>query len=45
VYALWTIFPYAPRVAYVNIPYVAWVTFATILQFSITSLNSKDNHS
>lgn len=30
---------YLPWVAYVNIPYLFWVTFATILQVSITLMN------
>lgn len=35
------IFPYAPWVVYVNIPYLVWVSFATILQISVTWLNRK----
>jgi benzodiazapine receptor len=37
--ALNYVFAYAPWVAYVNIPYFLWVTFATILQVSITFMN------
>lgn len=37
--ALYFIYPYFPWVAYVNIPYLCWVSFATILQFTITYLN------
>jgi len=33
------IFPYAQFVAFANIPYLAWVSFATILQLTITYLN------
>jgi benzodiazapine receptor len=33
------IFPYAPLVVYANLPYLLWVSFATVLQFSITYLN------
>ena len=33
------IYPYAAWVVYVNIPYFIWVSFATILQLSITYLN------
>ena len=35
------IFPYAPWIVYVNIPYLVWVSFATILQISVTWLNRK----
>ncbi len=38
-WALIAIFPHARWVAYVNIPYVLWVCFATVLQFTITYLN------
>lgn len=34
--AIWRIYPW---VAVVNIPYLIWVLFATILQFNITFLN------
>ncbi len=37
--ALWYIYPYAPWVTYVNIPYLLWVSFATVLQLTITYLN------
>ena len=37
--AMVVIWPYAPRVALVNIPYALWGTFATVLQASITYLN------
>jgi len=33
------IWPYARFVVYANIPYLLWVSFATILQLSITYLN------
>ncbi len=39
IWALLAIYPYAPWVAYVNIPYLLWVFFATILQTNITYLN------
>jgi len=35
------IFPYTPWVVYVNIPYLAWVSFATILQITVTWMNRK----
>ncbi len=33
------IFPYARWITYIQIPYLLWVSFATILQFTITYLN------
>lgn len=39
VWAGFVIYPLAPWVVYVNIPYFLWVSFATVLQFSITYLN------
>ena len=39
VWAMWAIFPVARWVAYVNIPYFLWVSFATILQLTITWMN------
>lgn len=39
VWSLVSIFPYSPWVSYINIPYLLWVSFATILQFTITYLN------
>ena len=41
VWALVAIFPFAPWVAYLNLPYLAWVSFATVLQFTVTILNRK----
>jgi len=38
-WALYAIFPYVPLVAYVNIPYALWVSFASVLQLTITYLN------
>ncbi len=37
--ALWYAAPDLRWVVYVNIPYLAWVSFATILQLNITYLN------
>lgn len=37
--ALYFIYPYAPWVMYANLPYLLWVSFATILQFTVTYLN------
>ena len=39
VWALRAIWPHARWVALVNIPYLLWVAFATVLQLSITWLN------
>ena len=39
VWALYAINKYVPWVTYVNIPYLLWVCFATVLQLSITKLN------
>ncbi len=38
-WALWEVRRRIPWVAYANLPYLAWVCFATVLQFSITWLN------
>jgi tryptophan-rich sensory protein len=39
IWALYAIYTYVPWVTYLNIPYLLWVCFATVLQFSITYLN------
>lgn len=41
IWAMWAIYPYARWVTYIQIPYLLWVSFATILQFTITYLNLK----
>lgn len=38
-WALYAIWPHAPWVTYVNLPYLGWVLFATVLQLTITKLN------
>lgn len=38
-WALYAIHAHASWVAYINIPYFAWVSFATVLQLTITYLN------
>jgi translocator protein len=38
-WAMWAIWPYAQWVAYIQIPYLFWVMFATVLQLSVTYLN------
>ncbi len=39
IWAMVTIYPYAPWITYIQIPYVLWVSFATVLQLTITYLN------
>jgi tryptophan-rich sensory protein len=39
IWAMRSIYPYAPWVTYAQIPYLLWVTFATLLQLTITYLN------
>lgn len=39
IWALVAIYPIAKWVALVNIPYLLWVCFATVLQFTVTYLN------
>jgi tryptophan-rich sensory protein len=39
IWAFVAIWPHARWVVYANIPYVLWVSFATILQLTITYLN------
>ncbi len=39
---IWTmivIYPYAKWLAYIQIPYLLWVSFATVLQLTITTMN------
>jgi tryptophan-rich sensory protein len=38
-WAMLAIWPYARWIALINIPYLGWVLFATILQLTITYLN------
>ena len=39
VWAMVDIYPYAKWITYIQTPYLFWVAFATILQFTITYLN------
>jgi tryptophan-rich sensory protein len=39
IWAIGAIYPYAHWVAYIQIPYLLWVLFATVLQLTITVLN------
>lgn len=40
VWCMKAVWPYAKWIAYMQIPYLLWVSFATVLQFSITLLNT-----
>lgn len=37
--AIWKVSPELRWIAYVNIPYLLWVSFATVLQLTVTYLN------
>lgn len=39
VWALLAVYPHARWITYINIPYLCWVSFATVLQLTITFLN------
>ena len=39
VWAMIAIYPYAPWITYIQIPYLLWVSFATVIQLTITYLN------
>jgi len=39
IWFLISIFPHAKWVTYINIPYLLWVSFATVLQITVTYLN------
>ncbi|MDO8664236.1 MAG: TspO/MBR family protein [Candidatus Liptonbacteria bacterium] len=39
IWAMKAIYPYARWITYINIPYLLWVSFATVLQLTITYLN------
>jgi len=43
-WALYVIYHYASWVSYINIPYVLWGIFATILQLTITLANRKNKN-
>ncbi len=38
-WSMWAIWPYAKWVTYIQIPYLLWVSFATVLQLTITVMN------
>lgn len=39
IWALISIYPHAKWITFLNFPYLAWVSFATVLQLTITWLN------
>lgn len=39
IWAMIAIFPHAKWIAYTQVPYFVWVSFATVLQLSVTLLN------
>lgn len=39
IWAMIVIYPYASWLTYIQIPYLLWVSFATVLQLTITYLN------
>ncbi|MFH1855303.1 MAG: TspO/MBR family protein [bacterium] len=40
IWAMITIYPHQKWITYIQIPYLLWVSFATVLQLTITYLNS-----
>lgn len=38
-WAMFAIYPIAPWIVLINIPYLLWVSFATVLQLTVTYLN------
>ena len=40
IWAIIAIWPHAKWIAYMQVPYLAWVAFATVLQLTITYLNA-----
>lgn len=39
IWAMIAIFPFARWITYIQIPYLLWVSFATVLQLTVTYLN------
>lgn len=39
IWAMVAVYPYAHWITYMQIPYVMWVSFATVLQLTVTYLN------
>jgi len=40
VWSMWAVWPHYKWVALIQIPYLLWVSFATVLQLTITYLNT-----
>jgi translocator protein len=43
VWSMMAIFPFAAWITYMQVPYLIWVSIATVLQFTITYLNRKES--
>ena len=41
IWAVFSVYKFFPLFSYLNLPYLLWVSFATILQLTITYLNKK----
>ena len=41
VWSMIAIYPFAHWITYMQIPYLLWVSFATVLQFTVTYMNRK----
>jgi len=41
VWMMIVVYPFAPWISYMQIPYLLWVSFATVLQLTITWMNRK----
>jgi tryptophan-rich sensory protein len=39
IWAMMAIYPYARWITYIQVPYLLWVSFATVLQLTVTYLN------
>ena len=39
IWAMIAVWPHARWISYIQIPYIIWVSFATVLQLTITNLN------
>jgi tryptophan-rich sensory protein len=44
IWTLLAVYPYTHWASLINLPYLAWVCFATILQISITILNPRQTY-
>ena len=39
IWSMFAIYPFAPWIVYIQLPYLLWVSFATVLQLNVTYLN------